>query len=109
GKPTRFIELAGEINTAMPEYVVQRLTEALNSRGKALKGATILIVGLAYKPNVDDTRESPAFVLMDLVSARGGSVAYHDPHIPEIKPTREHGRWTGRRSIDCDHSEIKNS
>jgi UDP-N-acetyl-D-glucosamine dehydrogenase len=107
GKPTRFIELAGEINTAMPEYVVQRLTEALNSRGKALKGAKILILGLAYKPNIDDTRESPAFVLMDLASARGAGVSYYDPHIPEIKPTREHGRWTGRRSIHWDRSEIK--
>jgi UDP-N-acetyl-D-glucosamine dehydrogenase len=107
GKPTRFIELAGEINTAMPGYVVQRLTEALNSRGKALKGAKILILGLAYKPNVDDIRESPAFVLMDLVSARGASASYYDPHIPEIKSTREHAHWTGARSINWDHSEIK--
>lgn len=106
GKPTRFIELAGEINTAMPEYVVQRLTEALNSRDKALKGAKILILGLAYKPNVDDTRESPAFVLMDLVRARGASVSYYDPHVPKIKPTREHGNWTGKKSLAWSKAEV---
>jgi len=100
GKHTRFIELAGEINTAMPAYVVQRLVEALNCQRKSLNGAKILILGLAYKPNVDDMRESPAFVLMDLIAARGGEVAYHDPHIPVIKMTREHGNWAGLRSIN---------
>lgn len=87
GKNTRFIELAGEINTAMPEYVVQRLTEALNSQHKPLNGSKILLIGLAYKADVDDMRESPTFVLLDLLKARGAEAAYHDPHIPEIGPT----------------------
>ncbi len=90
----------------MPEYVIQRLTDALNSRGKALKGSKILILGLAYKPNVDDTRESPAFVLMDLANARGATVDYYDPYIPEIKPTREHGYWTGKKSVAWNDAEI---
>ena len=106
GRPTRFIELAGEINTAMPEYVVQRLIEALNSRRKTINGSKILILGLAYKPNVDDTRESPAFVLMDLITARGGNVEYYDPHISVIKPTREHAHWAGKRSTSWSRSEI---
>ncbi len=71
GKNTRFIELAGEINTAMPEYVVQRVAEALNSQRKSINGSRILILGLAYKPNVDDERESPSYVLMNLLSDRG--------------------------------------
>ncbi len=100
GKNTRFIELAGEINTAMPEYVIQRATDALNDGGKPLRGSHILIVGLAYKADVDDLRESPAFHLLEGLQARGAEVAYHDPHIPEVKPTREHGHWTGVRSIE---------
>jgi UDP-N-acetyl-D-glucosamine dehydrogenase len=107
GKPTRFIELAGEINTTMPEYVVNRLTEALNSHRKTLNGSKILILGLAYKPNIDDTRESAAFVLMDLISARGATISYHDPHVPIIKPTREHGRWAGTKSIAWTRGEVR--
>lgn len=106
GKHTRFIELAGEINTAMPHYVVQRLTEALNARQKSVKGSRLLVIGLAYKPNVDDMRESPAFVLMDLVKAAGGAVDYYDPHIPIIKLTREHGNWAGTKSIEWTSSTI---
>ncbi len=106
GKPTRFIELAGEINTAMPEYVVNRLAEALNSRKKAINGSRILLMGLAYKPDVDDMRESPTFVLMDLLKARGAQVDYFDPHIPVIKPTREHAQWAGLKSVVWSQANI---
>ncbi|HSI64220.1 MAG TPA: UDP binding domain-containing protein, partial [Candidatus Saccharimonadia bacterium] len=99
GLNTRFIELAGEINTQMPVHVIAALQEALNERGRTFKGSRILVVGLAYKPNVDDTRESPSFVLMDLLKARGAEVAYHDPHVPVIPPTREHAHWTGVPSV----------
>ncbi|TDQ78827.1 UDP-N-acetyl-D-glucosamine dehydrogenase [Dongia mobilis] len=100
GISTRFIELAGEINTAMPRYVVARLTEALSTRaGKALKNARILIVGLAYKKNVDDMRESPALTLIDLLEAQGAKVDYHDPIITSVKPSREHPHLMGRRSV----------
>ena len=99
GQNTRFIELAGEINTAMPHYVVERTAAALNSRQKPVSGSKILVLGLAYKANVDDMRESPAFHLLDLLKARGANVAYHDPHIPVIGPTREHGHWAGTQSV----------
>jgi UDP-N-acetyl-D-glucosamine dehydrogenase len=98
GQNTRFIELAGEINTAMPHYVVERTAAALNSQRKAINGVSILVLGLAYKANVDDMRESPAFHLLDLLKARGAKVAYYDPHIPVIGPTREHGAWQGIKS-----------
>jgi UDP-N-acetyl-D-glucosamine dehydrogenase len=100
GQHTRFIELAGEINTSMPEYVVHRVTEALNSKRKALNGSEVLILGIAYKPNVDDDRESPSYVLLDLLKKRGANVSYYDPFIPVIRPSREHGHWAGTRSID---------
>jgi len=99
GQNTRFIELAGEINTAMPERVVERVAEALNTRRKPLNGSKILIVGLAYKANVDDDRESPSYVLLDLLSKRGAEAAYYDPHVPVIRPSREHSHWAGRRSV----------
>lgn len=100
GQQTKFIELAGEVNTAMPVHVVNRTAEALNSRRKAVNGSRVLLVGLAYKANVDDMRESPTFVLMDEFKRRGAEVAYADPYIPLITPTREHGHWTGTKSID---------
>ena len=97
---TRFIELAGEVNTAMPRYVVERLARALDERfARGLNGAEILIVGLAYKKNVDDIRESPALTIMELLEARGARLAYHDPYLPVILPSREHGHLAGRRSI----------
>lgn len=99
GQNTRFIELAGEINTAMPHYVVNRVGEALNAKKKSINGSKILLLGLAYKPNVDDMRESPTFILLDLLKNRGAEVAYYDPHIPEINPTREHAHWTGTKSV----------
>jgi UDP-N-acetyl-D-glucosamine dehydrogenase len=97
--PTRFIELAGEINLGMPRYVIARLEEALDTRaGKSLGQARILVVGLAYKKNVADVRESPSFKLMELLEKRGAAVSFHDPHVPMIPPTREHAAFTGRRS-----------
>ena len=104
---TRFIELAGEINTAMPEYVVHRTAEALNDRRKSVNGSRILILGLAYKPNVDDERESPSYVLLDLLKSRGGEVAYYDPYIPVVRPTREHSHWAGMRSISWDRQTLE--
>lgn len=100
GRHTRFIELAGEINTLMPEYVVRNAADALNSRGKPVKGSRVLLVGLAYKPDVDDMRESPTFVLMGLLEKRGAKVSYYDPHIPVIGPTREHAHYAGMKSVE---------
>ncbi len=99
GQHTRFIELAGEINTAMPQFVVNRVAEALNGARKPLNGSRVLVLGLAYKPNVDDDRESPSYVLMDLLKHRGAEVAYHDPYVPVIRPTREHPHWAGTESV----------
>lgn len=90
GMVTRFIELAGEINTSMPLYVVNRLAEALNDHGKPIKGSSILVLGLAYKKDVDDVRESPSVTLIELLEKRGANVSYHDPFIPVAKPMREH-------------------
>ena len=104
---TRFIELAGEVNSAMPEYVVQQVIIALNARRKALNGSKVLIVGLAYKADVDDDRESPSYVLMNLLSERGAKVAYHDPYVPVIRPTREHPHWAGTKSVRWDARTVK--
>ena len=99
GQATRFIELAGEINTRMPEHVVACVAEALNTAKKPLNGSRVLVLGLAYKANVDDDRESPSYVLMELLKRRGAEVSYHDPFVPVIKPTREHPQWAGTRSV----------
>jgi UDP-N-acetyl-D-glucosamine dehydrogenase len=99
GQATRFIELAGEINTSMPEWVIQKVAEALNDYKKPLNGSRILVIGLAYKADVDDMRESPTFTLLDKLKAKGVSVDYYDPHIPVITPTREHASWTGSKSV----------
>jgi UDP-N-acetyl-D-glucosamine dehydrogenase len=90
GMATRFIELAGEINTSMPHYVVSRIMEALNARGKALRGSRVCLLGVAYKRDVDDDRESPAFVLMELLQERGAVLAYNDPHVPRLRRSRHH-------------------
>jgi UDP-N-acetyl-D-glucosamine dehydrogenase len=90
GLTTRFIELAGEINLRVPEYVIERVVEALNERGKAVKGSKICILGIAYKKDVDDPRESPAFVLLDLLRARGAALSYNDPHVPMLPRMRHH-------------------
>lgn len=108
--PTRFIELAGEINTAMPRHVVGRLAEALDRKlGLALGKARILIIGLAYKKDVPDVRESPSFKLIELIEQRGASVAYHDPHVPEIPPTREHAALKGRKSVELSEVTLANN
>jgi len=87
---TRFIELAGEVNTSMPYYVVTRVMDALNERGRALKGAKVLVLGVAYKRDVDDMRESPALKIIDLLESKGAVVSYHDPYIPELPATRSY-------------------
>jgi UDP-N-acetyl-D-glucosamine dehydrogenase len=107
GHSTRFIELAGEINTAMPAYVARRVGEALNSEAKSIRGSRILILGLAYKPNVDDDRESPSYVLLDLLSEQGAAVAYYDPFVPKITPTRKHSHWAGTASVSWDEQTIR--
>ena len=105
GVTTRFIELAGEINTAMPKYVVRRAMLALNDQGKALKGAKIVLVGLAYKQNVDDDRESPTYALWDELERYGADVSYFDPFCPEIRPSRGHRHLAGIRGLqDADLS-----
>ncbi|MFQ5590034.1 MAG: nucleotide sugar dehydrogenase [Phycisphaerae bacterium] len=90
GMSTRFIELAGEINTAMPDYVVARLTEALNARRRAIKGSRILVLGLAYKKDIDDIRESPSIELIEMLKRRGAVVDYNDPYVPSTPKQREH-------------------
>lgn len=100
GIATRFIELAGEINTAMPEFVVNRAMEVLNEEGKALRGSKILILGLAYKANVDDDRESPSYRIMELLEHKGAQVFYNDPYVPVIRPSREYPHYAGRTSSD---------
>lgn len=97
GMTTRFIELAGEVNTRMPEYVITRLSEALNQKGKPIKGSRILILGMAYKKDVDDSRESPSFELMNRLMDRGGDVSYNDPHIPRLPAKR---RYADLPSLD---------
>jgi UDP-N-acetyl-D-glucosamine dehydrogenase len=106
GQHTRFIELAGEINTRMPEHVVRVVADALNAQCKAIKGSRILLLGLAYKPNVDDERESPSYALMKLLAERGADVAYYDPYVPVIKPTREHPQFAGRKSVEWNRATI---
>jgi len=88
--PTRFIELAGEVNTGMPRYVISRVIEALNESGKALRGSKVCVLGLAYKRDVDDARESPSFVLMELLKAGGADLSYNDPYIPRLFKSRQH-------------------
>ena len=90
GMWTRFIELAGEINTRMPSYVVHRLSEALEQERKTLNGAKVLVLGLSYKPDIDDDRESPSYEIIELLQERGAEVAYCDPHIPVAHPGRKH-------------------
>jgi len=100
GMNTRFIELAGEVNTSMPDFVVHRVMEVLNEFGKPVKGSKILMLGLAYKANVDDDRESPSYFLMEKLEAKGAIVEYNDPFVPVIKPTREHPQFVGKKSVE---------
>jgi UDP-N-acetyl-D-glucosamine dehydrogenase len=105
---TRFIELAGEINTRMPYQVVHHVAEAVDRRaGRAFAGSKILLIGIAYKKNVDDMRESPSLKLIELMEARGARVDYYDPFIPVIPPTREHAALAGRRSVKLDEQTVR--
>ena len=107
GMETRFIELAGQINTAMPRVVVDHMAEALNqSAGKGLKTSKVLLMGVAYKKNVDDMRESPSLVLIELIEGRGAVCDFHDPHIPVIPETREHAELAGRKSVPLSAATI---
>ena len=90
GMPTRFIELAGEINTSMPRYVIAKTTEALNEHRKSLKGSKVLVLGLAYKKDIDDLRESPSIELIELLREKGAKVDYNDPYIPRTHKQRQH-------------------
>ncbi len=107
GQSTRFIELAGEINTSMPDWVVQNLFQALNQRKQSIRGSKILIVGAAYKADVDDMRESPSLVLMDKLASLGAEIAYHDPYVLAIPPTRAYPQWAGLRSTAWDEASIR--
>jgi UDP-N-acetyl-D-glucosamine dehydrogenase len=98
---TRFIELAGEINTAMPYHIVDAVAGALNNRSKALKGARILLLGIAYKKDVDDMRESPSLKILELLGERGAKVDYNDPYFPEL-PKLRHYHFEGKRSVKID-------
>lgn len=101
---TRFIELAGEINTAMPDYVVMKCMKALNTVGKHVRDSKILMLGMAYKANVDDCRESPSYRLMEKLEELGAEVSYNDPFIPVIPPSREYAKYAGRQSQPIDNS-----
>ena len=90
GVHTRFIELAGEINSAMPDWVVGKVVDALNERQKSVKGSRILVLGIAYKKNVDDMRESPSVELMALLASKGAQIDYSDPHVPVFPPMRKY-------------------
>jgi UDP-N-acetyl-D-glucosamine dehydrogenase len=105
---TRFIELAGEINSAMPRHVVSRLAEALDRHlGRALSRSRVLVIGLAYKKNVPDIRESPSLKLIELIEERGGAAAYHDPHVPEVPQTRAYGAMMGRPSVALTEETVR--
>jgi UDP-N-acetyl-D-glucosamine dehydrogenase len=100
---TKFIELAGEVNISMPEYVLQKTFGALNQSGASVKNSKILLLGLAYKKNVDDHRESVTFKIMDLLSKNGATVDYNDPYIPEIMPVRKYKQFVGKKSVPLDN------
>lgn len=105
GINTRFIELAGEINHYMPRWVVHKVADALNEQGKPVKGSRILILGLAYKKNIDDTRESPAVELMELLQEKGADIAYSDPHVPEFPQKRDY--WFDLTSVELTADSIR--
>lgn len=103
GLHTRFIELSGEVNQAMPEYVLSKLMDGLNDSGKALKGSKVLVLGIAYKKNVDDMRESPSVEIMELIEAKGGVAAYSDPHVPVFPEMREHHFKLSSEALTADN------
>jgi UDP-N-acetyl-D-glucosamine dehydrogenase len=91
----------------MPQHVVQRCVEALNQSGKPVNGSRILLLGLAYKSDVDDCRESPAFAVMDKLKDMGADLRYYDSYVPEVPPTREHSDWTGFKSVEWNEESIR--
>jgi UDP-N-acetyl-D-glucosamine dehydrogenase len=99
---TEFIELAGKVNTNMPYFCLEKIERALNDAGKPVRGSRILIVGVAYKAGVGDLRESPALKIIELLRERGGDLAYHDPHVPELPQYGLHNVEPG----DCDLAVI---
>jgi len=101
GMPTRFIELAGEINTNMPHYVIEKTMDALNQRRKSLKGSKVLVLGLAYKKDIDDVRESPSIELIELLLERGAKVDYNDPYIPKTHKQRRHDLGMTSRKLSA--------
>lgn len=101
GLSTRFIELAGEVNTSMPHYVIDRLAAALNDHSKSVKGSRILVIGLAYKAEIDDVRESPSFELIELCQNRGAHVDYHDPLVPTTRAGRKHDLQMSSVAVDA--------
>lgn len=103
--PTRFIEMAGEINSNMPYWVCQRLLETMSLQGKGIKNARVLLVGLAYKKNVDDDRESPSYKLIEILRRWGARVDYHDPFVPVIRPTRHYPEVAGWKSVSLDTAD----
>jgi len=107
GVKTRFIELAGEVNQSMPRHVIAVVIKALNSAKKSLRSSQILILGLAYKSNVDDTRESPSFELIELLAEEGAEVDYYDPHIHSIPKIRKHQELAGKKSADWNEETVQ--
>jgi len=105
GLNTHFIELAGEVNTSMPKWVIGKLADALNRKCKSIKGSKVLVLGIAYKPNVDDMRESPSVKLMELLDEKGAIVNYSDPHVPVFPKMREH--YFDLSSIELTPENIK--
>jgi UDP-N-acetyl-D-glucosamine dehydrogenase len=104
GTWARFIELAGEVNSSMPRYVVQKTVDAINAAGKSIVGAKVLVLGLSYKADIDDDRESPSFEIMDLLTERGAEIAYCDPYIPATRHGRKHAY--SLRSVPCTADEF---
>jgi UDP-N-acetyl-D-glucosamine dehydrogenase len=105
-KHTRFVELAGKVSTNMPTYVVQRTMHALNTHKKPMHGSKILVIGLAYKPDVDDMRESPTFMIFDLLKAKEAEINYYDTFIPETGETREHAEYTGKKTVEWNKKTV---
>tara|TARA_B100000686_G_scaffold339864_1_gene414623 strand:- start:9322 stop:10632 length:1311 start_codon:yes stop_codon:yes gene_type:complete len=101
--PTRFVELAGEINVSMPEYVFNKILMGLNDSGKSIRGSRILILGIAYKKDIDDSRESPSYKIMDMLSNAGAWVDYNDPYVPEIGPRREFAQFIGKKATSLEN------
>ena len=102
GMATRFIELAGEVNVSMPDYIMEKISFALDQAGRTLTDGRVLLLGLAYKKNMDDDRESVTFEIMEMLEQQGAEVNYNDPYIPVIKPRREHKQFIGKQSVPVD-------